>query len=93
MASKSTVAIDESLRKTIKKIAALLDIPQGEVIKKAIGDLEQKILSESLQTDSIDLSTENRIKQELHHYTEMVWEMESESKKISTKINGWHRIH
>ena len=70
----------------------MLDIPQGEVIKKAIGDLEQKILSESFQTDSIDLSTENRIKQELHHYTEMVWEM-IESKKISTKINGWHRIH
>ncbi len=93
MASKSTVAIDESLRKTIKKIAALLDIPQGEVIKKAIGDLEQKILSESLQTDSIDLSTENRIKQRIASLYRDGLGNGSESKKISTKINGWHRIH
>ena len=64
----------------------MLDIPQGEVIKKAIGDLEQKILSESLQTDSIDLSTENRIKQELHHYTEMVWEMDPKAKKYQQKL-------
>ena len=34
MASKTTVAVDQKLRKKIKKLSALLDIPQSAVIEK-----------------------------------------------------------
>ncbi|MHA1719483.1 MAG: ribbon-helix-helix domain-containing protein [Promethearchaeota archaeon] len=45
MASKTTVAVDQKLRKKIKKLSALLDIPQSAVIEKAITNFEKELIS------------------------------------------------
>ena len=45
MTVKTTVAIDNDLRKMIKKLAAWLDISQGEVIRRAIAEYEKIIIN------------------------------------------------
>ncbi|MHA1585592.1 MAG: hypothetical protein ACTSVU_07105 [Promethearchaeota archaeon] len=45
MGIKTTVAVNQSLRKKIKKLALILDTTQSNIIQKAITLLESEILS------------------------------------------------
>ncbi len=47
MATKTTVAVDQKLRKKLKKIGALLDITQGEVIERAVDLLEKDLITQT----------------------------------------------
>ncbi len=47
MSSKTTVAIKQNVRKKIKKLGALLDITQGEVIERALKLLEVEVINKS----------------------------------------------
>jgi len=44
MTIKTTVAIDQTIRKKLKKLASILDISQGEVIKRALSVFEKSVL-------------------------------------------------
>ena len=44
MTSKTTVAIDQTIRKKLKKLAGILDISQGKVIERALKMFEKSIL-------------------------------------------------
>ena len=46
MTTKTTVAIDQEIRKKLKKLASVLDISQGEVIKQALNVFEKSLLSQ-----------------------------------------------
>ena len=81
MASKTTVAVDQKLRKKIKKLSALLDIPQSAVIEKAIASLEEDMIKnknpkKKMKTnDSIDIS------KILEETTKKIWKKYPEREK------------
>jgi predicted transcriptional regulator len=85
MASKSTVAIDPTLRKKIKKLAARFDISQGEIINIAIAELEKKLNKGefSQQLEDIELK---KVKEEMHEYTKRVWAKDEQVRIIQEKF-------
>ena len=83
MSSKSTVAIDGSLRKTIKKLAAWLDISQGEVIKRAIIEYEKKIVfPDKNEIAREEESSGDRIQRILDDASERVRGSDGETREI-----------
>jgi predicted transcriptional regulator len=85
MASKSTVAIDDTLRKKIKKLAVILDLSQGEVINKAIQELEKKILTQK-KADLISIDNGSSIESLLNQATLQVYESDPEFRDIQEKL-------
>ncbi len=86
MASKTTVAIDDKLRKSIKKLAAWLDLPQGEVVRRAIKAYENIVFSGKkapLNSESIPVDALNA---QYQAATEHVWAKDPKSKKIQQRI-------
>ncbi|MGQ4875308.1 MAG: ribbon-helix-helix domain-containing protein [Promethearchaeia archaeon] len=86
MSSKTTIAVDKSLRKLIKKLAAWLDISQGEVIKRAIAEYEKKILTQNKRLDKNDDDIKIKIQEILKASTESVWMKDQETKEIQQKL-------
>jgi predicted transcriptional regulator len=89
MASKTTVAIDQNLRKKLKKLASLLDISQGEVISRAISAFEKSILSQLAENKSLmkePQKTEMYVKRILKEATQKVWAQDPERKALQKKL-------
>ena len=86
MTSKTTVAIDKDLRKLIKKLAAWLDISQGEVIKHAIAEYEKKILNNEKSLKKERENSEKEIQQLLQGATDAIWAQDPETKQIQQKL-------
>jgi predicted transcriptional regulator len=89
MASKTTVAIDQNLRKKLKKLASLLDISQGEVISQAISMFEKSILSQLAEKKSLmnePQKTEIDVKRILKEATQKVWAQDPERKELQKKL-------
>ncbi|MHA1282758.1 MAG: ribbon-helix-helix domain-containing protein [Promethearchaeota archaeon] len=86
MASKTTIAVDKSLQKVIKKLAAWLDIPQGEVIRLAIAEYEKKILNNVKNSNEKELELKNEIQQILNASTEAIWKEDPKTKEIQQKL-------
>jgi len=86
MSSKTTIAVDKSLRKLIKKLAAWLDISQGEVIKRAIAEYEKKILTQNKRLDKNDDDIKIKIQEILKASTESVWMKDQKTKEIQQKL-------
>ncbi len=83
MASRTTVAIDDKLRKSIKKIAAFLDIPQGEVIRQAVRLLEKNIFVENKnQKEKEDSTFKDKVEKIYQKATESVLASDPESARI-----------
>jgi predicted transcriptional regulator len=89
MASHTTVAIDQEVRKKLKKLASLLDISQGEVIKEALALFEDKIIMSKKQSKlqfsprEIDQEEIQRI---LSEATKKVWAVNPEIKTMQEKL-------
>lgn len=86
MTTKTTVAIDNELRKIIKKLAALLDIPQGEVIKRAIAEYEKLIINKNSQLASNKENVVGEIEAILKTATDSVWKEDIKTKEIQEKL-------
>ena len=89
MASKTTVAIDHTLRKKLKKLASLLDISQGEVINRAISAFEKLILSQMTENKPLmkePQKTEMDVKRILREATQKVWAQDPERKALQKKL-------
>ena len=83
-----TVAIDEKLRKRLKKLSAWLDITQSELIRRALTLFEKKILQEKQTTvkPNLILSQELEIKKMLEEATKIIWELDPNRKIIQQKL-------
>jgi len=90
MASRTTVAINDSLRKRIKKLSALLDVSQGEIIEKAIEEYQHVVFSKIKQTTRNDKNATknppNDVKDVLEAATRDVWASDPETKAIQQKL-------
>ncbi len=90
MGARTTVAIDESLRKRIKKLSAILDVSQGDIIENAISDFERKVLHSHVKgggddIDNID-SPSKRVEKLFEAATKEVWASDPEIKAIQQKL-------
>ncbi|QEE16845.1 ribbon-helix-helix domain-containing protein [Promethearchaeum syntrophicum] len=81
MASKTTVAVDQKLRKKIKKLSALLDIPQSAVIEKAIANLEEKMIKNKYPKKKMTISDNIDISEILEETTKKIWKRFPEREK------------
>ena len=86
MTNKTTVAIDTDLRRTIKKLAAWLDISQGELIGRAIAQYEKVILNQGVDLDPSKKSGKGEIDTILQAATEAIWSEDPETKAIQQKL-------
>jgi hypothetical protein len=90
MIQKTTVAIDPQLRKRLKKIGALLDISQSEVIKRAIDMFETELLNDSTKKISKKIESEEsadeKIKRILREANEKVCAEDPEYAKNQKKL-------
>ena len=86
MASKTTVAVDQKLRKKIKKLSALLDIPQSAVIEKAIASLEKDMLYNKNPNENnnktIIKNDKINVSKILEEATQKIWKKDPEREKI-----------
>ncbi len=86
MTIKTTVAIDSDLRKIIKKLAAWLDISQGEVIRRAIAEYEKIIISKDIYPNTSNISIKKEIDSILQAATDAVWEDDIKTREIQEKL-------
>jgi len=86
MTIKTTVAIDSDLRKIIKKLAAWLDISQGEVIRRAIAKFEKAIINKDVYPDPSKDKIEKEIATILQAATDIVWGDDIKTREIQEKL-------
>ena len=86
MTTKTTVAIDSELRKVIKKLAAWLDISQGEVIKRAIAEYEKNVIDRNTYQISNEENIKNEIEDILQSATNSVWKDDKKTREIQEKL-------
>ncbi len=86
MTEKTTVGIDKDLRKTIKKLAAWLDISQGEVVKRAISEYERKVLQSNGSEDTKVKNKDNEVDTILQKATNIIWAEDPKTKEIQQKL-------
>ena len=87
--AKTTVAVDQDLRKKIKRISALLNITQSAVIERAIDNLEKEIMStEGKNHTQSRPPIENvlDISEILKEATQKIWERDPEREDIQKKL-------
>lgn len=85
MTIKTTVAIDSDLRKIIKKLAAWLDISQGEVIRRAIAEYEKSVIKNVYPNTSKE-KIKKEIEEVLQAATDAVWEDDIKTQEIQRKL-------
>ncbi len=88
MASKTTVAIDDALRKRIKKLAAWLDLTQGEVVSKAIEAYEKVAFQagQNEQDEDDGKSKEAKVRRILKQATEREWQSDPEARELQQRL-------
>lgn len=86
MTVKTTVAIDSGLRKIIKKLAAWLDISQGEVIRRAIAEFEKFVINKNAYPNISKEKAKKEIDTLLQAATDAVWEDDIKTREIQKKL-------
>ena len=90
MSSKTTVAIKQNVRKKIKKLGAILDITQGEVIERALKLLEVEVINKSSTIGADNHAIEEKdsidIQQILDDASRKVYAMDPDHKRIQEKL-------
>jgi flagellar hook-basal body complex protein FliE len=86
MTFRTTVAIDSDLRKIIKKLAAWLDISQGEVIRRAIAEYEKAIINKDVYPNTSKDKIKKEIATILQEATDAVWEDDIKTREIQEKL-------
>lgn len=86
MTIKTTVAIDSDLRKIIKKLAAWLDISQGEVIRRAIAEFEKSVITKNVYPNTNKKKIKKEIDTTLQSATDAVWKDDMKTREIQEKL-------
>jgi len=86
MTAKTTVAIDRELRKIIKKLAAWLDISQGEVIRRTIAEFEKSVINKNVYPNTSKEKVKKEIDTILQAATDAVWEDDIKTREIQEKL-------
>ncbi|MFX0098971.1 MAG: hypothetical protein ACFFCS_05275 [Candidatus Hodarchaeota archaeon] len=90
MPQKSSIAVSSDLRKKIKKLAAILDKPQGEIVSEAIEKFEEEIISRHKKSSNGEEKefSSDEFDEILDAATRHVWETDPESKEIQEKLES-----
>jgi len=90
MNSRTTVAIDNELRKKLKKLSAVLDITQAEVIKRALFVYEKEIFKNKDTTNQEKTINNEKskimVEEILKKATEIIWKQDPIRKAIQEKL-------
>lgn len=87
MGARTTVAVDDSVRRRIKKLSALLDESQGEIIEKAIADFEQKVLRGGIAGSGEEVAPASKRVEELFRAaTKAVWASDPDIKEVQQRL-------
>ena len=91
MNSRTTVAIDNELRNKLKKLSAVLDITQVEVIKRALFVYEKEIFKNK-DTSNQEKTINNEkskimVEEILKKATEIIWKQDPIRKAIQEKLH------
>jgi ribosomal protein L10 len=102
MGIKSSVAIDTNLRKKLKKLAAILDMTQGEIISQAVEEYEKKVLNIykeepdqniKANTDNSSNDSDKFFAEQLKKASEIIWKKNPAKKKKQEELyNGTETI-
>ena len=65
MTTRSTVAVNIKTRRRLKKLSALLDLPQSEIIKKALDIYEKILFQKALKPKSENIEVQKILKDSL----------------------------
>ena len=84
MATRSTVAVNLKTRQRLKKLSALLDLPQGEIIKKALEIYEQILFQKPLKSKSKPIN--KKVQEILKESLLQLWEQDPERKALDLKL-------
>ena len=84
MATRSTVAVNSKTRQRLKKLSALLDLPQGEIIKKALEIYEQILFQKPLKSKL--KPTNKKVQEILKESLLQLWEQDPERKALDLKL-------
>lgn len=85
MQQKSTVAISLKTRLRLKKLAALLNRTQGDIVDQAINDYEKKILATS-NNKSKSSKSKDMIEKILDDATKEVWDSDPIHKELQQRL-------
>ncbi len=91
MNTKSTIAIGWAVHQKIKKMALLLNVKQGEIVKRGIDLLEQDIQKRDIlqkSNEKDNTSNENKINKALAAARSAVLKTDLERKKIREKCRN-----
>lgn len=84
MSARSTVAVNLKTRQHLKKLSALLDLPQGEIIKKAL-EIYEKILFQ--KPSKIEKKSRNEeVQKILKKSLTQLWKQDPERKALDLKL-------
>ena len=94
MSSRSTVAVNSNTRRRLKKLSALLDLPQGEIIKNALDILENHLFHTPAKaktklkiTPPSDSELEKKTVQDiLNKSLLLLWEKNPDQKALDLKL-------
>lgn len=87
MPSRTTVAIDKKLRKRLKKVAAILDITQSEVIERALDIYEKTLKEKIISRGNIPKENEkDEVQKILKNATKLIWQQDPERKILQKKL-------
>ena len=87
MSSKTTIAVPRQVRNRVKKLAALLNKTQGDIVQLALKDFEKNLFRglDSHPKKEIDME---RVEKILKESTEKVWAADPEHKAIQLKLEA-----
>ena len=91
MTSRTTVAINKELRKKLKKLSAILDITQAEVIKRALSIYEKEIFKNKegndLEKSNVNDLINFKVQEVMKQATQTIWKQDPDRKIIQQKLS------
>ena len=88
MVPNSSIAVSGDLRKRIKKLAALLDKPQGEIVSQAIEKYEEEIIAKFKESSrkNVNDGKKEDFEEILDTATKLAWESDPGIREVQEKL-------
>ena len=90
MTNRTTVAIEKDIKKKLKKLSAILDITQAEVIKRALVLYEKDFVEKKIQEEGervySDKDSMVSVQDILKNATKIIWAQDPERKALQQKL-------
>ncbi len=86
MGTHSSIAVSPKLRKTIKKLAAFLDVSQGEVVEKAITIFENTVITSANVGLTGKNASKTHVQKIMEQATKDVWKEDPERERVQRAL-------